>query len=121
MLRFSFSGVLAGALILLVPGQVKAIPVIDHCPQEQPIWTVGHNIWELIPLAPEQYKRALVHDGPSNVRLEVGFDYDEIFTLPTGAQVTVTGEAWDSGCNQWMRVLIGTNHYWIHGSQLRFL
>lgn len=118
--RLVFSGVFASTL-MLIPGQVKAKSVIEHCPGAQASWTVGYDIWDLIPLASEQYKTALVYDGPSNVRLSVGFDADVAFTLPTGAQVTVTGEAWDTGCNQWMRVLIGARHYWMHYSQLRLI
>ncbi|MEB3268374.1 MAG: SH3 domain-containing protein [Leptolyngbya sp.] len=121
MLTSILGGVTLWATVALTAGVAQAPnpPVTEVCPEAT--WAEGFLLWELILLAPEQYKTALVFDGPSNVRLGAGFESEVAFTLPTGSQVTIIGETWDAGCNQWMRVQVDTDLYWMHGHQLQNL
>ena len=102
-----------------MPAFAQATPVVEQCPVAT--WTIGYNLWELIPLAESQYKLAIVDVGPTNVRAGVGFDAAILFTAVAGTQVTVLGEAWDTACNQWMYVRLGDGLYWMYGGQVRFL
>ncbi|MEM9809423.1 MAG: SH3 domain-containing protein, partial [Cyanobacteria bacterium P01_D01_bin.56] len=90
-----------------------------QCPQAT--WTNGYRIGELISLHSSQYKPAVVSRDLSRVRAGAGFSSRIIFTMNPGEQVTVTGEAWDIGCNQWMQVIVGEGSYWIHADNLRLL
>ncbi|MEO0828468.1 MAG: SH3 domain-containing protein [Cyanobacteria bacterium J06639_14] len=110
------------ATMLLAGGVAQAqtpIPVMAQCPQAT--WTNGYRIGELIPLHSSQYKPAVVSRDLSRVRAGAGFSSRIIFTMNPGEQVTVTGEAWDIGCNQWMQVIVGEGSYWIHADNLRLL
>ncbi len=118
------AGITLCAASLLIAQDAKAltpaqIPVTSMCPEAT--WAAGYAIGELIPLAQRQYKVGLITNGPSNVRSGAGFESPVLFTLNAGEQVTIAGEAWDIGCNQWMYVIVNSQFYWMHGSQLRML
>ncbi len=118
MMNLFLSGAIAlASLSVLVEGAQAQTPVTQQCPQAT--WMAGYQIWELMPLAPNQYKTATVTGSAVNVRQGAGFDSVVVFTLPFDYQVTITGESWDLACNQWMRIRIGTQDYWMHGDYLR--
>lgn len=120
MLKYLLGGIAACAAVMATAHSAQAqIPVLYMCPEAY--WTEGYHIWELIPLDPEQYKLASVIEGPSDVRSGVGFDAEVIASLESGAEVTIIGEAWDMGCNHWLRVLINGEPYWMAGRDLQLL
>ena len=52
------------------------------------------------------------------LRAGYGFEGDVITHLAVGAQITVMGEVWDMGCNQWMIVPTDGGVAYIHGNAL---
>jgi uncharacterized protein YgiM (DUF1202 family) len=119
MMQFILTGITLCATTLLVADGAKATPVVNLCPQAT--WTVGYDIGEFIPLAQSQYKTGLVTRGPSHVRSGAGFESAVLLTLDPGSQVTIIGEAWDGGCNHWLRIMVESELYWMHGSQLQII
>ncbi len=91
--------------------------VVDQCPEA--LWTEGYRIDELIPLAEQQYRAAVVHKNGTRLRNKAGFESAIINTLNAGDPLLVVGEAWDSGCNQWMQVQIDGQRLWVHGDLVR--
>jgi uncharacterized protein YraI len=87
----------------------------SQCPS-RPAWTQGYRFYELIPLG--QSRQARVNNQVANVRRGAGFAAPIAFTLPQGSTVTITGETWDSGCNQWMQVITNQGSFWMHGNTL---
>jgi hypothetical protein len=121
-MKFLLSGVaIAIGLTVAMDSAHAAIPIVEQCPDAT--WTEGYSIWDLIPLAPEQYKPAVVFGGSGDIRGGVGYDSPVLFQISEGSRVTIIGEAWDMGCNQWTKIRIGMdgNEYWIHGFQLQML
>ncbi|MDB9525093.1 SH3 domain-containing protein [Oscillatoria sp. CS-180] len=117
MKKLLFGSAIVFASLIGLVSEVRAeVPVRAVC--SQATWTDGYNIWEVIPLSPSQYRTAFVIDGPVNVRAGLGYDAEVLFTLDSGNRVTVTGEGWDMDCNQWMRIRIGSNLYWVHGNYI---
>lgn len=116
-----------GSIVELTPanyqGPVPSTPSVDsqmvsvRCPDAT--WAEGFQIGELIALAPDQYKRAEVVGSPSNGRSGAGFNSPVVATLSKGNPVTVMGEAWDGGCNQWMQVQVDNRVLWMHSSTLQ--
>ncbi|HEY9738333.1 MAG TPA: SH3 domain-containing protein, partial [Trichocoleus sp.] len=92
-------------------------PVANLCPNAT--WAAGYYIGELMPLKPEQYRSAVVVGDDTNVRDGAGFESRTVLTLDRNAPVTIVGEAWDSGCNQWMQVQINSKRHWMNGNTLR--
>lgn len=83
-------------------------------------WTEGFRIGETIPLDPHQYHRAVtITETP--LRTGYGFEGPVMTELTVGAQVTVMGEIWDMGCNQWMVVPTDGSVAYIHGDALQNL
>ena len=123
MVKSIFGGITVCAAVLLSTGVAHATnpPVTEVCPEAT--WADGYRLWELMALPEDQYKRAEVIGDPSNVRRGAGFESEVAFTLGAGSQVTITGETWDGGCNQWMQVQIGVGDeiYWMHGNLLQNL
>lgn len=103
---------------LSTPSNIDSQAVSVRCPEAT--WTDGFQINELIALTPDRYKGAKVVGSPSNGRSGAGFDSSVVTTLRKGTPVTVMGEAWDGGCNQWMQVQVGNLVLWMHSSTLRF-
>ena len=83
-------------------------------------WTEGFRIGEKVPLASEQYHPAMVITT-APLRSGYGFEGPVITHLTTGATVTVMGEVWDGGCNQWMVVPVNGGVGYIHGNALQNL
>lgn len=110
------SAIVLASLMSLSSSAQAQTPVLDLCPNVS--WADGYNVWELIPLAPNDYKTVTVTGDFVNVRSRMGFDAPVMFTIDLGSQVTKTGESYDSACNQWVRVRISGNFYWIHGNYL---
>ncbi|NER81755.1 MAG: hypothetical protein F6K42_19770 [Leptolyngbya sp. SIO1D8] len=120
MLKYVLSGtVMVASLGLAIEPASAITPVMAQCPAAT--WTVGYNLWELIPLAESQYKSAIVTDPFTPIRAGMGFESTVLFNAEVGTQVTVIGEAWDTGCNQWMYVRINEGLHWVHGDRLRLL
>lgn len=92
--------------------------VTDFCPQAT--WTQGYRIGEIVPLNPQQYRSATVI-AVTPLRSSYGFEGDVITNLPVGTQVTIMGEVWDVGCNQWMAVFGDQQISFIHGNALQNL
>ena len=92
--------------------------VADLCPQVT--WADGFRIGELIPLATSQYHPAVVISSTS-LQAGYGFEGAVITSLAVGTQVTVTGEVWDMGCNQWMAIPGDQQPTFIHGFALQNL
>jgi hypothetical protein len=92
--------------------------VTTDCPKAE--WMAPFRLFELNELAPSQYHQMRVNssDG-ANIRNGVGFASNVVFALPHNSTVTVIGEAWDSGCNQWMQVQVDGQRYWVHGNLVR--
>lgn len=82
-------------------------------------WTEGFRVYELIALATDQYHTKRVTANDVRLRAGVGFDASTVKRLDQGAPVLVTGEAWDSGCNQWMQVQTGGDRLWVSGNYLQ--
>lgn len=121
---------LAGLTLTTVAAFPLAIPhllasaqdsvfVTTQCPQAT--WMTDYFINEFMPLSPTQVKKADVFSNTVDVRTGAGFASRIAFTLDQGEQVDILGEAWDRGCNQWMKVSIArtTGEYWIHGDLLK--
>lgn len=87
--------------------------ITDKCPQA--VWTEGFRFYELIALAESQYRPSVVTRNGVYLRAGVGFEAPEVETLGKGTPVIVTGEAWDSGCNQWMQVQVDGKRRWVSG------
>jgi SH3-like domain-containing protein len=104
----------------LPPEQVL---ITSQCPEAT--WTEGFRFYELIELARWQYRPSSVVASEVNLRDGVGFEAAIVQQLPQGTPLVVTGEAWDGGCNQWMRVrieapgLAGDRHYWVSGRYIQ--
>ncbi|HSM81783.1 MAG TPA: SH3 domain-containing protein [Nodosilinea sp.] len=119
------TGVTACAAILTAAGlaqhlasaQVQPPLVPSQCPG-QPSWTAGFAFHERIPLGDGQSKTATVNADFANVRQGAGMDSPVAFTLNRGASVTIAGEAWDRGCNQWIEITTEEGSRWIHGDLL---
>ncbi len=92
--------------------------VTEICPGM--VWAEGFRIGEKVPLAPEQYHPAMVI-ATAPLRSGYGFEGPIITNLTTGATVTVMGEVWDLGCNQWMVVPVNGSVGYIHGNALQNL
>ena len=82
-------------------------------------WTEGFQFYELIALAESQYKPATVTENNVRLRSGVGFDAPEVRRLSQGTPVIITGEAWDTGCNQWMQVQVDGRRSWISGNYIQ--
>ena len=95
--------------------QSTAPLVADHCPHVT--WADGFRIGEMVPLAPTQYHPAAVI-SLTPLRSGYGFEGAVITDLAVGTRVTVTGEVWDMGCNQWMAVPGDQQPAFIHGNAL---
>jgi hypothetical protein len=95
--------------------QSTAPLVADLCPQVT--WADGFRIGEMVPLDPAQYRSATVI-SLTPLRLGYGFEGAVINDLAVGTRVTVTGEVWDMGCNQWMAVPGDQQPAFIHGKAL---
>ena len=107
-------------LMVGISAQAQAsIPVLAQCPEAT--WANGYHIGEVIALSESQYKPAVVSQDSSPVRSGAGYTSTVMFRLNPGERVTVTGEAWDINCNQWMQITLGGDSYWIHGDHLRLL
>lgn len=122
MMKSFLSGAIAmvglGVMVSNAHAQIMT-PVLQQCPQAT--WTNGYHIWEVIPLSPNQYKTAVVAADGVRVRSGAGMDALTLETFNKGVNVTVTGEAWDMACNQWMRVRFRGGSAWIHGDYLILL
>ena len=92
--------------------------VTDICPGMW--WTEGFRIGETVPLDPHQYHQAVV-TTETPLRAGYGFEGPVITRLTAGAQVTVMGEVWDMGCNQWMVIPSDGGAAYIHGNALQNL
>jgi uncharacterized protein YgiM (DUF1202 family) len=126
MVKYFVMGAAVGAATLLPAGfawwlaQAQAQPVVPvQCPQN-PEWMQGFGFQELMELRPDQYRYAWVSASEGNVRRGAGYESAVAFTLPKNTQVTVIGEAWDSGCNPWMQVSTSQGDLWMHGSILTY-
>jgi uncharacterized protein YraI len=124
MFKPILTGVSACAAILTTAGLAQHLadaqqpPVAPiNCPSK-PTWAAGFTFYERIPLGEGQFKTATVNADLANVRQGVGLESPKVFTLNRGATVTITGEAWDRGCNQWMEVSTDEGTRWIHGDLL---
>jgi hypothetical protein len=107
------------ALQLPVESAQSTTPLVaDLCPQVT--WADGFRIGELIPLATSQYHPAVVISSTS-LQAGYGFEGAVITDLAVGTQVTVTGEVWDMGCNQWMAIPGDQQPTFIHGFALQNL
>lgn len=95
--------------------QSTAPLVADLCPQVT--WADGFRIGEMVPLDPAQYHPATVI-SLTPLRSGYGFEGAVITDLAVGTRVTVTGEVWDMGCNQWMAVPSNQLPAFIHGNAL---
>ena len=95
--------------------QSTAPLVAEICPQVT--WADGFRIGEMVPLNPAQYHPAAVI-AVTPLRAGYGFEGVVITDLAVGTQVTVTGEVWDIGCNQWMAVPGDQQPAFIHGNAL---
>ncbi|MBD1917857.1 MULTISPECIES: hypothetical protein [Cyanophyceae] len=89
--------------------------VADLCPQVT--WADGFRIGEMVPLAPAQYHPATVI-ALTPLRSDYSFEGAVITDLAVGTRVTVTGEVWDMGCNQWMAIPGAQQPVFIHGNAL---
>lgn len=89
--------------------------VADLCPHVT--WADGFRISEMVPLEPAQYHPAAVI-ALTPLRSGYGFEGVVITDLAVGTRVTVTGEVWDMGCNQWMAVPGDQQPAFIHGNAL---
>ncbi|WP_017302140.1 hypothetical protein [Nodosilinea nodulosa] len=95
--------------------QSTAPLVADLCPQVT--WADGFRIGEMVPLDPAQsHPAAVITVTP--LRSSYGFEGAVITDLAVGTRVTVTGEVWDMGCNQWMAVPGDQQSAFIHGNAL---
>jgi hypothetical protein len=96
----------------------QADDVVNLCPQ-QPEWAQGVPFYEYLSHGDSQKSAwivseyAVVKDGP-------GMSKGELGRLPQNTKVLVTGEAWDNGCNRWMKVEDEYGSAWIHGSDLAY-
>jgi hypothetical protein len=95
--------------------QSTAPLVANLCPRVT--WAEGFRIGEMVPLDPAQYHPATVI-SLAPLRSSYGFEGAVITNLAVGTQVTVTGEVWDMGCNQWMAVPGDQQPAFIHGNAL---
>ena len=95
--------------------QSTAPLVADLCPHVT--WADGFRIGEMVPLNPAQYRPATVI-LLTPLRSGYGFEGAVITDLAVGTRVTVTGEVWDMGCNQWMTVPSDQQPAFIHGNAL---
>jgi hypothetical protein len=95
--------------------QSTAPLVADLCPQAT--WADGFRIGEMVPLDPAQYHPAAVI-SLTPLRSGYGFEGSVITDLAVGTQVTITGEVWDMGCNQWMAIPGDQQPTFIHGNAL---
>lgn len=118
------TGVSASAAILTAAGLAQHLadaqepPIAPiNCPS-QPTWTAGFTFYERILLADGQFKTATVNADAAKVHQGAGLASPTAFTLNRGATVTVIGEAWDRGCNQWMEITTAEGNRWIHGNLL---
>lgn len=103
---------------IVIPSQPRSpIPVVDQCPQAT--WADGHNIGELISLHPSQYKSAAISQDSVEVYDGPDFNSDILLTIYPRSQVTITGEAWDMDCNQWIQASVDEGSYWVHSSDLQ--
>jgi uncharacterized protein YgiM (DUF1202 family) len=108
---------LSGFALQIVNAQTPS-DVSIACPQ-QPAGVSGVEFDELVAYSSNHHRSAWVSSREANVRRGHGFAPVDR-TLPRGAKVLVTGEAWDSACNRWMQVRIDNGSYWMHGSTLAF-
>jgi uncharacterized protein YgiM (DUF1202 family) len=91
--------------------------VVEQCPKA--VWTQGYRIHELIPLAERQFHTAFASEDNTLLRNKAGFKSDVLATVRRGEPMTIVGEAWDSGCNQWMQVQWNNQHLWVYGNQVQ--
>jgi uncharacterized protein YgiM (DUF1202 family) len=126
MVKYLVMGGAVSAATLLPAGltwwlaQAQAQPVVPvQCPQT-PVWMQEFEFQELMQLNPQQYRSARVNVREGNVRDRAGFESNVAFTLPQNATVKVIGEAWDTGCNQWMRVRTDRGDFWMNGNILAY-
>jgi uncharacterized protein YraI len=84
----------------------------EQCPSN-PTWARGYEFYETIPHTPPETSKVV--SSAANVRSGSGMSHSILATLPRGTEITITGEAWDSGCNQWMQVEGSGVNGWIHG------
>ncbi|MEM0981852.1 MAG: SH3 domain-containing protein [Cyanobacteria bacterium P01_H01_bin.58] len=122
MMKFFLSGAIAMVGLGAMVGDAEAqtnIPVLLQCPEAT--WTNGYHIWELIPLDSNDYKSAVVAGDEVLVRSGAGMESSISGSFNRGTRVTVTGEAWDMDCNQWMRIRFRGGSAWVHGDYLILL
>lgn len=123
MLKLVLGALTTAAFVCCLPepasAQAALIPVTRLCPEAT--WAAGYYIWELIPLDSTRYKSAQVYNGSADARSGVGFEARVVSSLPIGTQVTIVGEAWDTGCNPWMHILYNDQKYWVHGYDLQLI
>lgn len=100
--------------------QVQPAPLVTHICQADLWWTEGFRIGEAIPLTPEQHHPARVIQV-TPLRSGYGFEGPVMANLAAGSTVTVMGEVWDRGCNQWMIVPMNGGVSYIHGNALQNL
>jgi len=119
------TGVSASAAILTAAGLAQHLadaqepPIAPiNCPS-QPTWTAGFTFYERILLADGQFKTATVNADAAKVHQGAGLASPTAFTLNRGATVTVIGEAWDSGCHQWMQVQVDGKRQWVSGDLIQ--
>ncbi|NJL47162.1 MAG: hypothetical protein HC929_06220 [Leptolyngbyaceae cyanobacterium SM2_5_2] len=106
------------AFLVPMPAAQAQTPVLDLCPQAT--WTRGFNIGEFIPINPSQYWQSEVMTA-TPLRRSYGYEGEVVSTLSAGARLTIRGEVWDAGCNQWMAVEINGSRQFVHGHALRKL
>lgn len=122
MLKPFFAGL--SALALVATGatywvaQAQSIPTVRSvCPDAQHM--DDFEIGEFKPLASGAVYTAEVTGDNVNVRQGAWMGATVAFKVSEGAQVEVLGEAWDQGCNAWLKVDINNNDYWISRSYLQ--
>jgi len=126
LLLIMFKPVFAGlsALALVATGatywvaQAQSNPAVRSvCPNAQHM--DDFEIGEFKPLAADAVYTAEVTGDGVNVRQGAWMGSAVAFEVSEGAQVEVLGEAWDQGCNAWLKVDINGNDYWISRSYLQ--
>jgi hypothetical protein len=109
---------LGASILPAEPTQAALAPFVTNICGSHLSWMEGFRIGERMPLASDQYHQALVI-SETPLREGYGFEGRVIAELAVGAQVTVIGETWDMGCNQWMVVSTDGGDAFVHGNALQ--
>ncbi|MGF1458718.1 MAG: hypothetical protein ACFBSG_06795 [Leptolyngbyaceae cyanobacterium] len=117
---FALLSPVSAAVMPMELAQTPPAPLVTEICGVDKSWTAGFRIGETVPLDPSQYHRA-VTITKTPLRAGYGFEGPVIADLAVGAQVTVMGEVWDMGCNQWMVVPADGGVAYIHGNALQNL